>query len=106
MAWGKKPDSDKAVTNANGAFHFKAVYNGTFLGGILPHQPMISQTVTIRHDGKTYQAWAFDKMDYESGSEAGADPIKVACHLDYKPAHLGGKNLPYGLCERRDVSGK
>jgi hypothetical protein len=96
--WNKETGVDQAVTNAGGEFSLPAVFRQSFLGSLLPHQPFIEQTLLIKHDGREYKAWMFDKMDYEENSESGAKPMSVLCRLESEPSRKGGY---FGICELR-----
>jgi hypothetical protein len=109
--WGKETVKDAATTAADGAFSFPAVKRKMLLGSLLPHEPVIEQTITVSYGGKSYMLWATDKRDYESngelnyvargktGLQTAADPRKqmsVTCKLESEPRHNG--NI-FGLCD-------
>lgn len=97
-AWGNETSTDQAVTDANGEFHLSAIFRGSLLGSILPHQPHIVQTLRIQYQGKEYLAWAFAKMNYQENSELKGKPIALICRLENEPSHKGEI---YGICEIR-----
>ncbi|MER2520539.1 MAG: DUF6795 domain-containing protein [Bdellovibrionales bacterium] len=104
-AWGGKTFTDKVVTDANGAFHFSPAFKSMILGSVLPHQPVITQTINITHDQKSVRVWAYAKMLYDENSELGGKPIKISCYLDREPTHFAEKITsvsPYGPCELRE----
>jgi hypothetical protein len=57
--------TDRTTTDAAGRFSLPAVTAKTFHGGLMPHQPLIEQTVSIRHDGRDYLAWELAKNTHE-----------------------------------------
>ena len=101
-AWGNKQGSDETVTDQNGEFTLPAIYGTMFLGQIGPHEPYIFQTILIKHDGKTYQAWCTDKRDYGEFSELSmakiygespglnGKPIDLYCPLENELRPRGG----------------
>ncbi|MCP5159238.1 MAG: hypothetical protein H6975_07415 [Gammaproteobacteria bacterium] len=97
-AWGKETGIDEAVTDTDGTFQLPAIFRSSLLGSILPHQPFIEQTLLIKHQGKEYKAWMFDKMDYEENGELKGKPISLVCHLENEPSRHGEV---YGICEIR-----
>lgn len=101
-AWGGKVIVDKTIAGPDGGFQFPVVKRMMLLGSILPHQPVITQTINIQYQGKTYKAWAHTKMDYEKNSELRGSPIVVTCHLERERTHIMGGDSPYGLCELRE----
>ncbi len=85
-AWGNRQGHDETVTDQNGEFSLPAIYGTMVLGQIAPHEPYIFQTILIKHDGKTYQAWCTDKRNYEEFGELGCmlkgKPITLSCDID------------------------
>lgn len=94
--WKNEKGSDQTVANAAGEFSFPPIERSSFLGSILPHEPVIEQDITIEYQGKSYDAWAYYKRDYNHNDENNGRPIDVTCRLDEKRALHGGVT---GLCE-------
>lgn len=96
--WGWKDEngSDQTTADAAGEFSFPAIERSSFLGSILPHEPIIQQEMTITYKGVSYDAWAYFKRDYDPNSEGGGRPINVTCRLD---AERDRRGLVMGLCE-------
>jgi hypothetical protein len=109
--WGKETIKDTATTTADGAFSFPAVKRKMLLGSLLPHEPVIEQTISVSYGGKSYMLWATDKRDYENNGElsyvargqtglrTAADPKKpmsVTCRLEGEPHQNGNV---FGLCD-------
>lgn len=96
--WGWKDENggDSAQTNAAGEFSLPLIERSSFLGAVLPHEPVIRQQIDLRHEGKTYEIWMHIKRDYERDTEGEGKPIRVRCQLDAQPAKHG---KVMGLCE-------
>jgi hypothetical protein len=98
--WPDQKGSDVAKTNAAGEFAFPAIERRMILGSLLPHEPVIEQQMTVEYEGKSYQAWAYFKRDYEPNDENDGRPIDVTCHLGAERARHGHV---MGLCEFNQV---
>lgn len=96
-AWADKTGKDQTRTNAQGEFSLPELTDTSLSAKLLPHEPMVKQTVVIQHNGKTYQAWFHLRHDYEANTELGK-PISVVCDLDKEPARHGDY---FGICEVR-----
>jgi hypothetical protein len=96
--WGWKDEngSDQATTGAGGEFSLPSIERSSFLGGILPHEPVIRQVITVTWQGKSYDAWAYFKRDYDNNGENGGRPIVVTCRLEAERVKHGDV---MGLCE-------
>lgn len=95
-AWKDETGNDRATTAADGQFALPLVERGSLLGSFLPHTPSVRQTILIKHEGKTYKAWMFDKEDYKLNGELQGKPIRVTCRLETQPARRGEI---FGICE-------
>ena len=87
--WKSEKGSDQATANAAGEFSFPTIERSSFVGGLLPHQPVIEQVMKIEYQGKTYDAWAFFKYSYENDSETKGKPINLTCRLEAELALHG-----------------
>lgn len=94
--WKNKIYLDQTVTNVHGEFSFPEATEESFFASLLPHQPIIKQTILIKYKEKTYKAWLFDKEDYKSKSELNGRAISLLCDLDAQITHKG---TVYGICE-------
>lgn len=99
--WNDKTGVDEVKTDAKGEFDFAEITGFSFLGAILPHEPMVRQTIHIKHEGKTFMAWAYNRSDYDPLSELNGKPISLRCDLDASPSHKGPNDRVYGICELR-----
>ena len=95
-AWKKESGADVAVTDAAGAFSLPRVTGRSLLGGLVPHEPFVEQTILIRHNGRSFKAWMLDKRDYDDNSESGGKPVRLICRLEAPFARHGQVS---GICE-------
>lgn len=96
-AWKDETGTDKTATGAGGEFSLPAIERSSFLGSLLPHEPVIRQSITIRHDGKSYEAWLHNKHSYANNAELGGKPIRLVCRLENPPQRRN--DGIYGICE-------
>lgn len=94
--WKKETLRDGTTANANGEFNLPAMTGSSFLGGLLPHEPVVRQTMTIKHGGRRYEAWLHVKHDYDTNGELDGKPIRMVCRLESAPQRRG---RIYGICE-------
>ena len=95
-AWKDETGTDRATSGADGSFSLPAIERSSFLGSLLPHEPMVRQTILIRHGGKTYKAWMFDKGNYDNNGELKGRPIVMVCRLENAPKKTGEV---FGICD-------
>lgn len=89
-------------TDAQGQFRFAAVIKQSLLASIRPHQPLIHQSLLIKHEGTTYKAWLYDKLNYAENGELDGKPISLYCSLEAPLEHTEIRskvNAVYGICE-------
>jgi hypothetical protein len=98
--WGWKEEVGlvQTKTDSEGKFGFPAVIRNSFFGSLLPHEPMVTQTIIIKCAGNAYKAWMFDKGDYKDRSELNGKAISLYCELEEPLSHKGGV---YGICQFR-----
>jgi len=96
-AWKQETGTDTTQTDAAGKFRFQAIERSSFMGSLLPHEPNVRQTILIKHGGKVFKAWVFDKGNYLANGEIGK-AIVMTCRLENEPAHQGDV---FGICELR-----
>ena len=94
--WKSEKGADEAKADAAGAFVFPAIERSSFMGGLLPHEPVIEQAMVIEYLGKSYKAWGYYKHDYDHDGENRGRPIDVTCRLE---AERGMHGDVMGLCE-------
>lgn len=95
-SWKSENGADHAVTAADGRFALPAVVRSSLLGSLLPHEPLIDQIITIEMAGKTYQAWAHFKRNYDDNGEHQGKPLRITCRLEAEPAR---RAEVFGICE-------
>lgn len=78
--WRASTESDKARTDAQGRFSFDAAWERSIVHGVLPLQPTVVQTITIRSDGAEYRAWSLGKYNFDDLGEVGR-PLNLHCEL-------------------------
>ena len=102
---------DRATTGSDGSFSLPAITRRSMGASVLPHQPLITQKIVIRHDGEEYPAWELQKKGYNDQGELQAllkggphtpdtlpSSIDIVCELTSKPTPKGAI---YGICEFR-----
>lgn len=94
--WKSQLGSDSTSTNSHGDFHLPVIWGYSLLGSLLPHQPVVRQTILIKYGGKSYEAWLVNKMGYEQNDELDGRPITLTCRLEAEPARHG---KVFGICE-------
>ncbi|WP_205702603.1 DUF6795 domain-containing protein [Rubrivivax rivuli] len=94
-SWKSETGTDATQTDAQGVFKLPLIERSSFMGSVLPHEPNVRQTILIKHGGKTYKAWMFDKPNYKPEGEIGR-PIVMTCRLEKEPTHHGDV---FGICE-------
>jgi hypothetical protein len=95
-AWKDQTGGDNPVTYGRGEFVFTAIWGHSFLGSLLPHEPVVDETILIHHDGQTYKAWMFTRGNYTENTELDGRAIVLGCRLEAEVTHHG---QIYGMCE-------
>lgn len=85
-----------SVTDAKGAFSFPAIERKAGLLRLIPAQPTIQQTITIKYQGVEYTAWLHGKGSYNANTELDGKPINLVCELTRQPDYEGKH---YGICK-------
>jgi hypothetical protein len=99
-AWKKQKGRDETTTDQNGEFSLPAIYGTMVLGSVLPHEPVIDQTINIQYQGKTYEAWYFHKGEYSEHGELSGRPLNLLCDLGVEPTKRGQGMVKYfGIAE-------
>jgi hypothetical protein len=98
-AWNDKEGIDNTITDNNGGFRLSLIENNSGISGLIPHEPLISQKITITYNGKEYIAWQYVKRNYDKNGELKGKPISLNCELSKEPEHNG---IYYGICTNND----
>jgi len=85
--WKDQVGADKTTTDTHGEFSFPAVTGSTFLGSLMPHEPVIEQTIIIRTGGNEYQAWKYSKHNYDANGEFPGRTLRLRCDLADAPTY-------------------
>ena len=102
--WKSERIADQTTTDAQGRFALPAIWRTSWLGSILPHEPLVEQEILIEHGGRTYVAWRYNRRTYDENDELYGSPIELRCSLENEAVrhHLKQHHLKhdiYGICE-------
>jgi hypothetical protein len=97
-AWKGEKGQDTTTTAGDGSFSLPAIFRSSLLGSVLPHAAFIDQSILIRHQGRTFEAWLSNKINYQENGELDGRPISLVCRLEAKPDN---KDKFFGICELR-----
>lgn len=93
------------ITDAAGRFRFPEVTVRNVLAGLIPHQPLVEQTITIRQGGREYLAWEHARNSYLPTDELGGIALDFTCDLGNDPGYQlvnHREKLGYaGICRLR-----
>ena len=99
VVWSDDPDEiapQHTTTDGTGAFRFPPIERSAGLRRMVPAQPMMLQTITIRFEGREYLAWRYGKDSYDNRSELDGRALNLVCELTRAPEHEGKH---YGICK-------
>jgi hypothetical protein len=107
FTWGNK-DFSATVTTSKGAnpgsFVFPKVVTHNILAHLLPHEPSVSQKMTLMYKDTNYILWYYNRHDYTDMSELDRhEPIHLTCELTDPEIRFNGTatvqgNVAYGVC--------
>ena len=93
-----KNREQRAVTGADGKFHFPAIVKPLgLLWRLLPGQPVVNQSIVIRFEGKDYEGWKHGKLTFAANTELDGQPLDFVCELTDRPDAVG---THYGICKQ------
>jgi hypothetical protein len=103
VKWKDSHEVDEVVTTAAGEFQFAAKSVRSMMWSLIPHNPVVMQTITIQAGDKTYEAWEYQKGNYEMNSEADGKTVDMLCDLQNEPrSHAINQLFSYwGICTLR-----
>lgn len=78
-AWYNNHETDITYSDRNGFFRFPSATRISLF--YILHQPVISQIITISHNGNEYLGWQFTKMNYDKNGEV-SRPLELSCDLN------------------------
>ncbi len=93
--WKDEQGHDETTSTPDGRFSLPEIRGSSFFGSFLPHEPIVKQSIVIHHGGKDYEAWIYDKRNYEVNGELDGRPIRLRCDLATEDKE-GGEI--YGIC--------
>ena len=115
--WRKyKTETDQTITDKKGEFIMPGIYSWMGIVQLVPHEPVIHQSILIKHGGVTYNAWHHMKGGYGEYAELsiaslrGTLPdlngkaIDLYCELTVEPTNHGGVSGYGGLAELRHAA--
>jgi hypothetical protein len=88
--WRNRSAFDRTRTDSAGHFRFPEIAVLSFLAGVIPHQPLVEQTITIRHGGREYLAWEHARNSYQPTDELGGLALDFNCDLGHDLANPAG----------------
>ena len=103
-SWNGKQGADTTTTDSAGRFRLPELTQGSWFSGLVPHEPVIQQRLTIRHEGKPYEAWVYIKHNYDRKGELGGRALRLHCDLATEARRV--ETGPYGdgyfgICDLR-----
>ena len=94
--WGDKKGKTVAQSDALGRFHFPLITDTSLTAVLLPHEPVIEQTINLYYQGREIRGWFHANHNYEPLAETGT-PLDLVCELNNAPAaHPDIRS--YGMC--------
>ncbi|WP_306481425.1 DUF6795 domain-containing protein [Limnobacter sp.] len=73
---------DEVQTDSEGRFQFQMVAERRFLRpDLLSANPHVSQVLEVYFDGQPHTFWAFQKQNFELGTEAKGGVLNIECDL-------------------------
>ncbi|MCI0506530.1 MAG: carboxypeptidase-like regulatory domain-containing protein [Gammaproteobacteria bacterium] len=94
--------TDKAVTDADGKFHFDAMYTYSINKALMIIEPVFHQKMMINYQAKEYRGWKTVKRSYDENTEVGeGKQIILTCELtDDDLKKEDGLRVPIvGICK-------
>jgi hypothetical protein len=101
--WNSKKGGDTTKTNDKGEFQFPQI-NGFALMAWMPHEPLIMQSIRIKANGISYNAWESIKRNYDKNGELDdGKPLVLYCSLQAPERTFEATQYTNatGICELR-----
>ncbi|MEN9868032.1 MAG: hypothetical protein RL748_3622 [Pseudomonadota bacterium] len=96
FGWTDEEKTESTKTGKDGSFDFPIITRFSMATSLVPHEPSVSQTIKIQHEGKEYIAWHLLKRNYDDNGELGK-PINLICELTREP-DIDPKTKVAGIC--------
>ncbi|WP_313345389.1 DUF6795 domain-containing protein [Stenotrophomonas sp.] len=96
--WGDLKRTHTVTTDAQGRFHFPEATGRSWTAGLIPHEPVIVQRITLRYQGKEHKGWFLAKHNYDRLGEVEGRPLRFVCHLE-REAGPHPETETFGSCE-------
>lgn len=99
--WGNSDQIESTTTNDQGKFTFPAKTASSFTAKLIPHEPVIEQTVMFNVDGTDYEGWIYAKHNYDDLGELQGKALSFNCELSEEPQYRKtfGVHGAYGICQ-------
>lgn len=98
--WGDVRRRTTVTTDAQGRFHFPEATGTSLTASLVPHEPVITQRITLRHQGSEHKGWVFTKHDYDRLGEVQGRRLSFVCDLDSTPGPHP-ETQTFGICVLR-----
>ena len=97
FGWTDEEKTETTTAGQDGRFNFPKITRFSLATSLVPHEPLVSQTIKIHLDGKEYIAWHLLKHNYDDNGELGGKPINLVCELTREP-DFDAKTKVAGIC--------
>lgn len=94
-SWDDKKETDQTVTDDKGNFTLQLKEKSPGVSGLIPHEPVIFQQISIKYNGEEYVAWQSTKHNYDKNGELKGAPLLLKCELSKSPE---GNDIYTGIC--------
>jgi hypothetical protein len=92
----EEKDIDETITDENGYFEFKVIYQKKSLLSFLPMEFVIKQEIIAFKDGIEYEMWFGVKRKREENSESRGKPLVISCELTLEERnHISVNDSPF-----------
>jgi hypothetical protein len=87
--FSSKEGSETVKTDASGAFSFPEVTFSSIMAGILPHEAVVAQKMTVTIDGKETIIYYTTKRNYDTNGEFGGKVLNFTFDPTVEPTFIG-----------------
>jgi hypothetical protein len=98
--WNGESFTDQQTTNEIGQFAFPDAFQKSLMT-FFPHNPAVTQLIKIHVDNTEYQAWGFQKGNYDVNGELNGKALQLKCELNNpeQPHNINPLKSYIGFCE-------